>query len=350
MSTLRIAVIPGDGIGAEVIPEALRVLHALAAEVGQPITLTPLDLGADRTLRGGGTLPDDVFASIRDEHDAILLGALGDPRIPDHSHARDILLGLRTRLELYVNLRPSPCLHPRLNALAHAQPGRLTIVRENTEGPYAGIGGQLRRGTPDEVAIEADMNTYRGVDRLVRWAFGFATRRGYTRVTLADKANAMRHGHDLWQRVFTDTAADHPHITADHRYVDALAHDLVRDPSGFEVIVAPNLLGDILSDLAAGLTGGLGLAASANLHPGAHGLFESVHGSAPSLVGTQRANPIAAILSAGLLLANAGHHAVMPRLHRAVHDCVDAGEVTPDLGGTLRTKEATEAILRRIER
>jgi 3-isopropylmalate dehydrogenase len=350
MTAHRIALIPGDGIGREVIAAGCRVLDHLAASAGLELVTETFDLGADRYLRDGATLPDADFVRLRDEFDAIYLGALGDPRVPSNVHARDILLGLRFRLDLYINLRPVQLLDARYGPLKDKGPADIDFVvfRENTEGLYTGVGGQFKRDTPDEVAIEAELNTRKGVERILRAAFAYADRHGRKSVCMSDKSNAMRHGHDLWQRVFREVAAEYPHIRAFHLYVDVLTMEMVRAPEQFDVIVTNNLFGDIVTDLGAQIQGGIGLAGSGNIHPGRTGLFEPVHGSAPNLAGKGVANPLAAILTAGLMLEHLGHPDLNARVLRAVQGALAAGEVTAELGGTLDTAAATDAVLRRL--
>lgn len=346
----RIAVIPGDGIGIEVTREAVAVLRRVADLCGFEVTLDTLPYGADHYLTTGTTLPEGALDRLRG-YDAILLGALGDPRVPDNRHAAEILLGIRFGLDLYVNYRPVRLLEDRLCPLK----GRTTrdvdlvIFRENTEGLYAGLGGFFKKGTADEVAIQEDVNTRKGVERICRYAFEFAQARGRGRVLMSDKSNALTYGHDLWQRVFREVARDYPSIEATHMYVDALAMQLVRDPSQFAVIVTCNMFGDILTDLGAALQGGLGLAASANLHPGRTGLFEPVHGSAPKYAGLDVANPMGAILSAALLLGEVGRPEAGRRIEEAVVACLRSGETTRDLGGTLGTRAVGAAVRRRLE-
>lgn len=335
----RIALIPGDGIGIEVVREARRVLVALAERESLEIEMTDWDLGAERFLRDGVSITDEEFRALDEDHDAILLGALGDPRVPSNQHAKDILLGMRFKLDLFVNYRPCALLFPELSPLKETPPFRLDIFRENTEGEYTGMGGGFKTGTPDEIAIEENIATRKGVERIVRAAFEFASSRGRSRVTLVDKSNAMRHVGGLWRRVFAEVADEYPAIETDAMYVDAMAMDLVRRPSRYEVVVAGNLFGDIVSDLAAEVTGGLGLAPSANVHPGQNALFEPVHGSAPDIAGTGRANPIGAIRCVGLLMDHFGRPAAAERIERAVVASVEAGQTTPDLGGTLSTEE-----------
>lgn len=320
------------------------MLEAVSASGSVDIQFEEFPHGADHFLATGETLGDETYGRLRDDFDAILLGALGDSRVPDNSHARDILLGLRSRLDLYINFRPLRLRARDLSPLALSDGDDIDFVifRENTEGFYTGSGGTLREGTPDEVAISESFATRFGVERIVRRAFEFAASNGRTLVTLADKSNAVPHVFGLWRRVFFEIAEEYPELEAEARYVDALAMDLVRMPSHFQVIVAENLLADILSDLGAELVGGLGVAPSANLHPGRTGLFEPVHGSAPDLAGEEVANPIAAVLSAGLLLRHNGAQEAATAVEASVDEALATGIRTPDLGGTLSTGEVGE--------
>jgi 3-isopropylmalate dehydrogenase len=340
----RIAVIPGDGIGQEVCAEAVKILKAVGS-----IDLQHLPWGADHYLSTGETIPADGYDTLR-SFDAILIGALGDPRVPDNRHARDILLGTRFELDLYVNYRPVRLLDDRLCPLRNKTRADVDFVvfRENTEGVYVGIGGRFKPGTEDEVAIQEEINTYKGVHRIIKHAFEFATAHGIRSVCMADKSNAMAHGHALWQRVFTTIRQEYPDIEARHLYIDALAMMLVQDPGQFEVIVTNNLFGDIITDIGGALQGGLGMAASGNLHPGRTSMFEPVHGSAPPLAGKNIANPIGAILSAALMLETLGHPQEAAQIERAVEGAVHAGEITQDVGGSFGTREAGDAILRRL--
>ena len=335
----HVAVIAGDGIGPEVIEAAIPVLEAAARKHGCALDWEHLPFSADHYLKTKETLPDAAFRHLRDDVDAIFLGALGDPRVPGNEHARDILLGLRFRLDLYINFRPVTLLHPDLTPLKTTKPIDFVIFRENTEGVYLGRG----RAKGDEHIAE-EVNTGKGVERIIRAAFEWAKAHGKTRVTMSDKSNAVP-AHRIWQEKFKAVAADHPKVTAEHRYVDALAMELVREPARFQVIVTNNLYGDILSDLGAGLVGGLGLAASANLHPGRAGLFEPVHGSAPPLAGKGVANPMAAVLTGALMLEHLGHTEAARDLERAVKDTLAKGVRTPDIGGNATTKEVAEAVL-----
>ncbi len=348
----RVALIPGDGVGPEVIAVAREALEAAGAAEGAGYEFEAFPFSADHYLATGETLPDHAFERLRHEFDAILLGAVGDPRVPGNEHARDILLGLRFRLDLYVNLRPVRLLHPALCPLRPRPDGAerkidLVVFRENTEGAYVGIGGNFKRGTADEVAINEDLNTYRGVKRIVRAAFEHAVEAGRHRVTMCDKANALTYAHGLWRRVFAEVAREFPFVRTEVEYVDALAMKLVRHPEHYAVIVTSNLFGDILSDLAAALVGGLGVAASANLHPGRVGLFEPVHGSAPDLAGTGQANPMAAVLTAALLAERTGSLAVARRLEAAVQAALAEGIGTPDVGGAGSTAQVGEWLVAR---
>lgn len=349
---LRVAVIPGDGIGPEVSRVGVAILEAVCKLNAVPVECIWFDLGAERYLRDGTTLPDDLFATLRDDFTAIYLGALGDPRVPDHRHAKEILLGLRTRLDLYINFRPISLWHPDHSPLKAKTADDLDFVifRENTEGLYAGVGGHLKKGTPDEVAITEMISTRKGVERIVRAAFEYAAQHGKRRVCMSDKSNAIPHAHGLWGRVFAEVRAEYPQIEARHLYADVAAMEFVRAPEDFDVLVTSNLLGDVLSDLAAQLVGGLGLATSANLHPGRPGLFEPVHGSAPTLAGTQRANPLAMVLTGAQLLRFSGYEALAQQVEAAVRAVVLAGQTTPDLGGTLSTDACGQAVFDALHR
>jgi 3-isopropylmalate dehydrogenase len=346
----RIALIPGDGIGVEVVAQARKVLACVAEEERLALEMVEWELGAQRYLDTGVAITEAEMAELESGYDALLLGALGDPRVADHAHARAILLGLRFRLDLYVNLRPVRLVDPRFSPLKEvaADDVNMVVVRENTEGVYVGLGGNFKRGTPDEIAIEEDVNTRKGVERIIRAAFDYARAKGRRRVTLADKANAMQYAGGLYRRVFEAVAAEYPGIEREAMYVDALALDMVLRPSRYDVIVASNLFGDILSDLAAALVGGLGLAPSANLHPGRPGLFEPVHGSAPALAGKNVANPMAAVLTAALLLEELGEARAAARVRGAVERAIRLGRTTPDLGGAMGTEEVGDWICREL--
>ncbi len=337
----RIAVIPGDGIGKEVTPEAVKVLKAVTAASRRSIEFVEFDWGADKYLREKVSLPDGAAEMLRDEFDAALFGALGDPRVPSNQHAADILLGLRFKLDLYVNARPVELLHNRLTPL-HSRTEkdiRLLVVRENTEGLYVGVGGFFKKGTADEIAVQEDVNSRKGVERIIRYAFEHAQRKGLKRVCMSDKSNAMTFAHDLWQRVFKQVRQEYPGIDSRHLYIDTLAMELVRDPSQFDVVVTCNLFGDIISDLGAQIAGGLGLAPSGNIHPGKTSLFEPVHGSAPNIAGQGIANPLGSVLASAMMLEFLGWDREASALNDAVKAAVHGNFLTPDLGGKYKTYE-----------
>lgn len=347
---MRIAVVPGDGIGVDVTAEAVKILDRVARARGFAFEPVSFPWSADHYLKTGESLPADAFDDLSRNYDAIFMGAFGDPRVPDMKHAADILLGARFRLDLYVNFRPVRCLDDRLCPLKGygAKDIDFVVFRENTEGSYVGAGGHLKKGTPDEVAVQEDVSTRKGVERILRAAFEYARARGRKRVVMSDKSNAMRFVGDLWQRSFADVAREYPEIEASHLYIDALCMQMVKDPRQFEVIVTNNMFGDIATDLGAALQGGLGMAASGNIHPGRVSMFEPVHGSAPKYAGTGRANPFGAILTAGLLLDHLGRAAESAAIEAAVAACVREGAATADVGGSLTTSQAGDAVLQRL--
>jgi 3-isopropylmalate dehydrogenase len=343
---MRLAIIAGDGIGKEVTAEAEQVLTRVGEVFGRAFEFEHLPWGADYFLETGITLPPNGYAMLRDDFDAIFIGALGDPRVPDNRHAREILLGTRFELDLYVNYRPVKLLDERLCPLKGRGPKDVDFVvfRENTEGLYVSVGGRFKAGTEDEVAIQEEVNTFKGVNRIIRHAFAFARARGLTKVCMADKSNAMQQGHALWQRVFREVSAEYPEVQATHYFIDALAMYMVLDPAQFEVIVTNNLFGDIVTDLGATFQGGLGMAASGNIHPGKTSMFEPVHGSAPRFAGKNIANPIGAISSAALMLETLGLQQEAAAIDAAVLKAVQEHQVTADIGGTLGTREAGDFI------
>ncbi len=341
MAHQRIAVIPGDGIGPEVARIGVRLLESL----GLPLQLEWFDFGADRYLKDGTILPTGFMETLRRDFAAVYFGAVGDPRVPGNEHAKGILLAMRFELDLYINLRPCVLFDDRLSPLKGKgrQELRFTVFRENTEGLYTSTGGNFKKGTPDEIAQEVEINTRKGVERIIEAAFDYAEKRGLKRVCMADKANVLLFGHGLWRRVFAEVSKRHPQIQAKAMYVDALAMDLIRQPEAYDVIVTNNLFGDILTDLGAALTGGLGIAASGNIHPGQVSLFEPVHGSAPDIAGKGKANPLAMALSGAMMLEHLGHADAAARLQRAVEEQIRSGSRTPDLvpmlGGPAATTE-----------
>src|ERR1700682_31567 len=348
----RIAVIAGDGIGKEVIPQAVRVIEATGAD----LALTHFDWGADRYLADKVTVPPDGFATLARDFDAILVGAFGDPRLPSNIHAKEILLGMRSKMDLSSNVRPVRLMDASLCPLKGIEPKDVdfVVIRENTEGVYGDLGGVFKQGTPDEVAIQEDVNTRKGVERIIRYAFEYCASNtkldgsARRRVLMCDKSNAMTHAGGLWQRVFKEVAAAYPQIETQHTYVDALAMQMVRDPREFDVIVTNNMFGDIISDLAAGLQGGLGMAASGNLCPGKTSMFEPVHGSARTIAGKNIANPFGAILTAAMMLAHLGMVGEAQKIEAAVLEAVRQKKTTADIGGTLGTREAGEWVAERL--
>src|ERR1700678_2388150 len=340
----RIAVIPGDGIGKEVIPEAVKVLKAAAAAGSREVKLVEFDWGADRYLRDGVTLPADAVEMFHRDFDAILLGAMGDPRVPTNVHAADILLGLRFKLDLYVNARPCVLFDKRFTPLKDRTEKDINfmVFRENTEGLYVGMGGNFKKGTADEIAVQEDLNTRKGVERIIRYAFEYAKARKLKRVCMSDKSNALTFGHDLWQRVFKQVRLEFPEIEASHQYIDNLLMQMVRDPSQFDVIVTCNLFGDIASDLGAQLAGGLGLAPSGNIHPGQVSLFEPVHGSAPAIAGKNTANPMGSVLTVAMMFEYLGWKREAKAIDAAVRGALREGKTPAELGGTMGTREIGE--------
>jgi isocitrate/isopropylmalate dehydrogenase len=430
----RIAVIPGDGIGKEVTPVAVQVIKAATAKRNRPLEFVEFDWGADKYLRESISLPEGAVEMLRDEFDAILFGALGDPRVPSNQYAADILLGLRFKLDLYVNARPTELFHDRLTPLRDrtTKDIHLMVFRENTEGIYIGAGGFFKKNTPDEIAIQEDINSRKGVERILRHAFNYArsgglgsggsldpqtrvphapvtrvglgvgsagaslaqssegpanpipaSRRGPAlldpmsatnpdvsagspssapnsspsrvvggmkplRLCMSDKSNAMTFAGDLWQRVFKSLRAEYPEVESRHLYIDTLAMELVRDPGQFDVIVTNNLFGDIISDLAAQLAGGLGLAPSGNIHPGRTSLFEPVHGSAPNIAGKRIANPFGAVLASSMLLEFLGWQEESVNLKQSVKSALAENVTTPDLGGLKVTLEVADYLASRV--
>lgn len=348
----RIAVIPGDGIGKEVAEEGALLLQELSEIRGLGFELRHFDYGADRYLRDGSTLPKEQIEEFRRDYRAILFGAVGDPRVPDGRHAREILLALRFELDLYVNLRPVKLWADRFTPLRGKGTKEIDMVffRENTEGVYVDVGGTFKQGTPDEVAVNEDVNTRKGVERICRAALEYARKKGVRTVWMSDKSNAMRHAGGLWQRVWKELAAEYPDLELRHMYVDVLAMQMVLRPEMFKVVVTNNLFGDILTDLGAGIAGGLGFAASANLHPGKIGLFEPVHGSAPDIAGQGKANPIATFLTCALMLEHLGCEEEARIVERAVEAAVAENCLTPDAGGDKTTRQVGDFVRAQVRR
>lgn len=346
--TINLAVIGGDGIGPEVVAQALRVLRAALGEQGPRLTTTEYDLGARRWHATGETLPGTVLAELA-EHDAIVLGAIGDPTVPSGVLERGVLLPLRFHFEQYVNLRPAK-LYPGVDsplAVERVAPAGIdfVVVREGTEGPYVGNGGAVRVGTPAEVATEVSVNTRFGVERVVRDAFARAQARDRQHLTLVHKHNVLTHAGHLWRRTVEEVAAEYPEVTTAYQHVDAATIFLTTDPGRFDVIVTDNLFGDILTDIAAAIAGGIGLAASANINPERTypSMFEPVHGSAPDIAGKGTADPTAAILSVSMLLSHLGLAEAAARVERAV--AADLARRKDSVRGTAQVGEAIAAAL-----
>ncbi len=348
MTLKRIAVVAGDGIGKEVIPNALDVVRASGAEV----EFKEFDWGADRYLVDGTTIPADGFEMLARDFDAIFVGALGDPRVATNVHAKEILLGMRFKMDLYANVRPVRLLDASLCPLKNATPGdvNFTVIRENTEGVYMDMGGNFKFGTPEEVATQEDINTRKGVERIIRFAFEYARANGRKNVMMSDKSNVMTYAGGLWQRVFKHVAKEYSDLQTQHMYVDALCLQMVREPRSLDVIVTNNMFGDIITDLAAALQGGLGMAASGNIHPGRTSMFEPVHGSAPTIAGKNIANPMGSILTAAMMLAHLGLRAEAQRIENALLEAVREKKTTVDVGGSFGTRECAAWIAERVAR
>jgi tartrate dehydrogenase/decarboxylase/D-malate dehydrogenase len=348
MPSLSIAVIPGDGVGQEVIPPAVRVLEAASRKSGIALQFTQFEWGAGYYFHHGRMMPPDALDLLR-PMDAILLGAVGDPQIPDHITLNGLLLPIRRGFDQYANVRPARLYPGTRSPLARPGEIDMVVVRENTEGEYAQVGGFVYHQQPAEVAIQTAVFTQRGIERVVRFAFELARKRnGKRHVTSITKSNAQGYGMVLWDRVFEKVAAEFPGIETDSLLVDAAAMNFVRRPESFDVVVASNLFGDILSDVAAIVAGSIGLAASANLDPSRHApsMFEPVHGSAPDIAGRGIVNPLAAVLSGAMMLEHLGALDAARSIENAVAQVLAEGKVrTPDLGGSNRTGEMAEAVV-----
>jgi tartrate dehydrogenase/decarboxylase/D-malate dehydrogenase len=351
MKTYRIALLPGDGIGKEVIPAGVKVLEAAAQ--GFTLSFQSFDWGCEYYLRAGHMMPEDGLEQLR-PFDAIFLGAIGHPTVPDHISLRQLLLRIRFGFDLYVNLRPVEILPGLESPLRGKRPEdiRMLFIRENTEGEYCGLGGRFKRGTADEVAIQQSVFTRKGVERVIRFAFEQARRRARKRLASATKSNAMQYSMVLWDEVLWEVARDYPDVSVANYHVDALAARMITHPESLDVVVASNLFADILTDLGGALQGSLGLAASANLNPVKHlgpPMFEPVHGSAPDIAGRGIANPIAAVWTAALLMERLGEPSASERILAALKAVTGEGRVrTPDLGGKNTTEEFTAAVVARI--
>jgi tartrate dehydrogenase/decarboxylase/D-malate dehydrogenase len=346
MTSYNVALLPGDGVGPEVVAEARRVIEVM----GLPIQWTELGWGSDHYHLTGAMMPEDGIETIR-QHDAVLMGAVGDPSVPDHVTLWGLLLPIRQRLDLWANVRPARLLEGVPCPLGGRGPADVDMLflRENSEGEYSGIGGRAHTGLPNEVGIETSVFTREGVERVIRYAFELAGRRRGV-VTSATKSNASRFGYVLWDEVAAEVASEFRGIRYEKVLVDALAARMVRNPESLDVVVASNLFGDILTDLAAAIQGGMGMAASANVQPGTGitGLFEPVHGSAPDIAGQGIANPCGCVWSAALMLEHLGEHTAARRVLHALEDVCREGPRTRDIGGTASTVEVGEAIASRV--
>jgi len=344
----KIAVLPGDGIGEEVVAQGLRVLDEVARREGFGVDRTTYPHGADHYLKTGEAMPPAVLAEMG-RCEAILLGAIGDPRIETGLLERAIIWGLRQTFDLYVNLRPIKLYSAEHCPLKNKTPADIDmiIVRENTEDAYAGLGGIHRKGTPHEVAVAEMIYTRDGVERVIRYAFDLAQRRnkgGKPKLTLVDKANAIR-AQDIWTRVFAEVAREFPGVATDHAYIDAACMWMVKNPEWFDVVVTPNLFGDILTDLGAMVQGGMGVAASGNIHPGKVSMFEPIHGSAPKYRGLNSANPLATIEAVRLLLEHVGEASGAKRIGHAVRTTLESGRIKSLSAGANKTTEVGDIIL-----
>jgi tartrate dehydrogenase/decarboxylase/D-malate dehydrogenase len=352
MKNYRLALLPGDGIGKEVIPAAVQVLGAAAQEFS--LSYQTFDWGCEYYLRQGRMMHEDGLDTLR-PFDAILLGAIGHPTVPDHISLRDLLLRIRFDFDLYINLRPVEILPGLETPLRGKRPEdvNMLFVRENTEGEYAGLGGRFKRGTPEEVAIQQSVFTRRGVERVVRYAFQQAQRRPRKRLASATKSNAMQYTMVLWDEVVRAVASEFPDVSVSSYHVDALAARMITHPESLDVVVGSNLFADILTDLGGALQGSLGVAASANLNPVERRgppVFEPVHGSAPDIAGRGVANPIAAIWAAAMMLEHLGEAPTAARVMSGLKAVMVAGRVrTPDLGGKNTTQEFTAAVVEQVK-
>ncbi|MEE9276424.1 MAG: isocitrate/isopropylmalate family dehydrogenase, partial [bacterium] len=325
-------------------------LLAAAEAASFPVELEHLDWGSERYMREGRGMPENAVEILREGYGAILLGAIGDPRVGGSVVQEEILLGIRFGLDLYANIRPCRLFHEDLTPLKGARAGEIdhVVFRENTEGLFVGVGGFFKKGTVDEVALQEELHTYKGVERVIRAAFTYAERHGRRKVTMADKASGLRYAGGIWRRVFEEVGADFPGVESEAKHIDAVAMELIQHPKEFDILVTNNMFGDILSDITSALVGGLGIAPSANLNMEGISLFEPVHGTAPDIFGKGIANPVAAILTAALLLEHLGCAEGAEAIRRAVEGAIRNGERTGDLGGTLSTRACGEAVRKRL--
>jgi len=345
---IRLAVILADGVGHDVLPVATEVIQTAADACGVEVEPTVYCYGAQRYLEEGSPLPEDVPGLVQDlaaRHDAILFGSAGlDPRVPKEVNCRPLLRELRRGLDLYVNFRPAPLLDRRFSPLRVDVPVDLVVMRENTEGKISSRGEVFKEGTPDEVTVYDDINTYKGIERICRYSFEYARSRGYPKVSMTDKGG----GEGIWYRVFWEVAKRYPDVEAEHVFIDTLCGELLRHPDSYSVIVTNNIFGDILSDLCAGLVGGMGMAASGCIHPGKVCMFEPVHGTAPDICFQDKANPFAVVLTGRILLDTLGHRKAADLIWEAVRLAVKEDKLTGDLGGNLGTRAVGEYLVETV--
>lgn len=354
MSVMKIATIGGDGIGPEVIQESVKILAAICKKYDIKYEVDAYPYSADYYLSTGISIHKEVFAEWRKKYTAILFGAVGDKRVESNKHAKEILLGLRFNLDLFVNYRPIKLLNKKYCPLKGISEKDIDFVifRENTEDLYTGTGGNFKKGTIDEIALENSIHTRKGIERIVRYAFEYAKNNGYKSVLMSDKGNVMKFSGDLWNRVFQEVGKEYPEIEKRHMLIDALHMEIIRDPSQFEVIVTSNVFGDILTDMCAQLQGGMGLSPSANLNPEnkiLKGLYEPIHGSAPDIAGKEVANPIASILSLALLLEDHNYKEQSKVIKEGIKYLLQENIVTQDLGGSYTTSEVGNHLVAFIE-
>ncbi|MFP4199103.1 MAG: 3-isopropylmalate dehydrogenase [Halanaerobium sp.] len=347
----NIAYIPGDGIGEEVTRQGIKVLEYLDGAHDLGLKFEKFDLGAERYLKTGDILPDDVLNKL-ESFDSIYLGAVGDPRVEPGVLEKGILLKLRFYFDQYVNLRPIKLYKEEFSPLKGKgiKDIDFTVVRENTEGIYAGIGGFLKKDTPDEVATQEMISTRKGVDRVIKYAFEYAQKFGREpKLTVCDKSNVLTYAHNLWQRSFKEMGKNYPDVEQNHFLVDAITMKMVRNPEIFDVIVTCNIFGDIITDLGAEIQGGMGMAVSGNINPESISMFEPVHGSAPDIAGQNIANPLAAVLAAGMMLRELGYGDLTPKVEEAVKDALENNMVTADQGGDLSTDEVGDYLVKTLK-
>lgn len=348
--SLKIAVVGGDGIGPEVVNEGVKVLKRLSELSTLDFEFKEFNLGANRYLETQELLPESVKKELS-TYDAIYLGAIGDPRVKPGILEKGILLDIRFSFDQYINLRPIKLLDEKFTPLKNKRPEDIDmmIIRENTEGIYAGVGGFFKKGTKDEVATQQMVNTYKGVHRILEYAYEYASQQQNKRLTLVDKSNVLTYSHDLWQRVNSDISKRYETVIKDHMLIDAMTMKMVRSPEAFDTVVTTNMFGDIITDLGAEIQGGMGMAVSGNVNPKGVSMFEPVHGSAPDIAGKNIANPIAAIMAASMMIDVLGYKSESIRIDRAIRKALDTNHVTPDMDGNLSTTEVGDYICAQLQ-